>query len=85
MTHIQPILTPSQLGVQLQGARKSQKLTQAQLAARLDISQNRLSDLERNPGTLNVDQLLALCNQLGLQLALQVADDTKPTPTRAQW
>ena len=73
MKHIQPVLTPSQLGVQLQGARKSRNLTQAQLAARLGISQNRLSDLERHPGTLSVDQLLALCNQLGLQLGLQVA------------
>ena len=61
----------SQLGVVLQGARKSLKLTQAQLGKRLGLSQRRVSELERAPGTLSVDQLLALCAQLGLQLTVQ--------------
>ena len=61
----------SQLGVVLQGARKSLKLTQAQLGERLGLSQRRVSELERAPGTLSVDQLLALCAQLGLQLTVQ--------------
>jgi len=30
-----------------------------------------VSELERAPGTLSVDQLLALCAQLGLQLSVQ--------------
>lgn len=67
----QALATTSQLGAILLGARKSLKLTQAQLADRLGMSQRRLSELERAPGTLSVDQLMALCAQLGLQLTLQ--------------
>lgn len=61
----------SQLGVVLQSARKSLKLTQAQLGERLGLSQRRVSELERAPGTLSVDQLMALCALLGLQLTVQ--------------
>ena len=72
MSHrIQPLVTPTQLGAVLQGARKSLKLTQAQLGERLGLSQRRVSELERAPGTLSVDQLMALCAQLGLQLSVQ--------------
>jgi len=60
-----------QLGTLLQGTRKSLKLTQAQLGERLGLSQRRVSELERAPGTLSVDQLMALCAQLGLQLTVQ--------------
>ena len=61
----------SQLGAVLQSARKSLKLTQAQLGERLGLSQRRVSELERAPGTLSVDQLMALCALLGLQLTVQ--------------
>ncbi|KJS69383.1 MAG: helix-turn-helix domain-containing protein [Serpentinimonas sp.] len=67
----QPIVTAAQLGAVLHSARKGQRLTQAQLAQRLGLSQRRVSELERAPGTLSVDQLLALCAQLGLQLSVQ--------------
>ena len=38
------------------------------------MSQARLSELERAPGTLSLEQLLALCQQLGLQLSIQHRD-----------
>jgi len=83
-TRAQPVITASQLGTLLQSARKSRKLTQAQLGARLGLSQTRISELELAPGTLSVDQLLAICAQLGLQLSLQRRDDNLPAPgTRA--
>ena len=74
----QRILTPSQLGLLLHGARKNRKLSQQELARRLGLSQNRLSELERNAGVLSVDQLLAICGQLGLQLTVQRR--VEPTP-----
>ena len=79
-TRVQPIATASQLGAILQGARKSRKLTQAQLGQRLGLSQTRMSDLELAPGTLSVDQLLAICNQLGLQLSVQSRNDGRRPP-----
>ncbi|MFC7411238.1 helix-turn-helix domain-containing protein [Hydrogenophaga atypica] len=67
----QTLVTASQLGVLLQGVRKSHQLTQAQLGERMGLSQRRISELEREPGTLSVDQLLAICARLGLQLTVQ--------------
>lgn len=81
----QPLTTPSQLGAVLQAARKSRKLTQAQLGTRLGLSQRRISELELAPGTLSVDQLLALCNQLGLQLSVQARDAASTSSTPADW
>ncbi len=76
----QPIVMASQLGAVLQGARKSLRLTQAQLGERLGLSQRRISELERAPGTLSVDQLLAMCTQLGLQLTAQARERAPQTP-----
>ena len=76
----QPLVMASQLGAVLQGARKSLKLTQAQLAQRLGLSQRRVSELERAPGTLSVDQLLAICTQLGLQLSVQPREQVPQPP-----
>lgn len=83
----QPLITPSQLGSILLGARKSLRLTQAQLAARLGLSQRRLSELERAPETLSVNQLMALCTQLGLQLTIQPRADASqaPEPYPGDW
>lgn len=80
ITRTQPIATATQLGTLLQGARKSRKLTQAQLAERLGLSQRRISELELAPGTLSVDQLLAICAQLGLQLSVQQRGDSPSVP-----
>lgn len=83
----QPLVVASQLSVVLRSARKARKLTQAQLAERLGLSQRRVSELEREPGTLSVDQLLAMCAQLGLQLSVQARDMSSPitTPPTADW
>lgn len=79
----QTLVTASQLGVLLHGARKSHQLTQAQLGERMGLSQRRISELEREPGTLSVDQLLAICAQLGLQLTVQPREQS-PSSTDAQ-
>jgi HTH-type transcriptional regulator / antitoxin HipB len=79
----QTVTTATQLGSLLQSTRKSHKLTQAQLGSRLGLSQRRVSELELAPGTLSVDQLLAICAQLGLQLSLQQRDETPDN--RADW
>lgn len=65
-----------QLGPILQGARKAAGLNQTQLASRLGISQSRVSALEQNPGTITVEQLLALCGALGLEVHVA----SKPVP-----
>ena len=79
------ILTHSaQLGQILATRRRASKLPQRALAAKLAISQNRLSEIEASPGTLTVDRLLELANLLGLELVIQ---DRPPTQTssKTEW
>ena len=64
------INNPTQIGATLQGRRKQLKLSQTDVAGRLGLSQNRLSELESHPETLTVEQLLALLNALGLEMSL---------------
>ncbi len=65
---MQTITHTTQIGALLKARRKALKLSQTQVAERLNLSQNRLSELESRPHTLTVDQLLALLNTLGLEL-----------------
>ncbi|CAG9174685.1 hypothetical protein LMG23994_02931 [Cupriavidus pinatubonensis] len=70
--HMKQVLsTPLQVRQVLQGARKAAGLNQSETAARLNISQSRMSHMELNPGSISVDQLLALMGVLGLELVVQ--------------
>lgn len=66
----QALVTAPQLGQLLRSARKRRNLTQADVAARLGLSQNRVSHLEAHPDELSVKQLLAWSATVGLELRL---------------
>ena len=74
----------AQLGQILATRRRASKLSQRALAAKLAISQNRLSELEANPGTLTVDRLLELANLLGLELVIQDRPPAQPS-SKTEW
>lgn len=79
------ILTQStQLGQILVARRRAFRLPQRALAAKLAISQNRLSEIETSPGKLTIERLLELANLLGLELIIQ---DRSPTgrSSKAEW
>ena len=65
------ITSSEQLGQVLQGARKIAGLTQADAAARLAISQSRISHMELNPETISVAQLLALLGAYNMDLVVE--------------
>jgi HTH-type transcriptional regulator/antitoxin HipB len=65
-----PISNANQIGATLAARRKSLNLSQTEVASRLGLSQNRLSELENKPESLTVEQLLALANALGLEVTL---------------
>jgi len=65
-----PLVTTGQLSSMLQAARKAQGLTQSALATRIGLSQSRVSHLELHAHELSMEQLLAWCAALGLELAL---------------
>ncbi len=66
----QPLFTATQLSQLLVASRKRRKLTQAEIAQRVGLSQNRISYLERNPEDLSFRQLLSWCAAIGLELRL---------------
>lgn len=77
----QPLTQSSQVGRILSARRRALKLSQQALAAKLGISQNRLSEIEANPARLPLERLLDIANILGLELVIQ----DRKTTTRADW
>ena len=67
----QLVTTTAQNGEVLRGRRKARGLSQGELAAKLNISQSRLSTLESDPAGLTLDRLLALAAVLGLEVFIQ--------------
>ena len=67
---LHPLLTVTQLGHLLLTARRAKKLTQADLAARVGVSQGRISQMETQPETITAQQLLLLTSVLDLELSL---------------
>ncbi|MHB1123184.1 MAG: helix-turn-helix domain-containing protein [Ramlibacter sp.] len=80
----QPLVTALQLGHLLRAARKHRKLTQADVASRLGLSQNRISYLEQHPDELSFKQLLGWCAAVGLELRLGQRDSTTAA-NKAEW
>ena len=69
-----PIQTPAQLSVHIKSLRKARGLTQAALGERLGVRQVRVAEIEKNPGSVSLDQLLELLHALDARLLLA---DTK--------
>ncbi|HKT63129.1 helix-turn-helix domain-containing protein [Burkholderia sp. 22313] len=65
-----PVQTLSQLRPILVGFRKSAGFTQAQLAARLGVTQQSYAQLEANPSAVSIDRLFKVLNVLGVRLTL---------------
>lgn len=76
------VTTATQVGATLAARRKHLGLTQEQVAARVGLSQNRLSVLESRPETLTVDQLIALLNVLGLEMRIEERSAAK---SKVEW
>ncbi len=83
--HIQ---TGEQLSTHLRSLRKRLKLTQAELGRRLGVAQARIGKIERNPGSISVDQLLQLLAALDARLLLDYRDAhhrVTPGTTKVEW
>jgi len=68
------IVTAPQLGQLLVSARKRHKLTQAAIASRVGLSQNRISHLESHPEEISVKQLFSWLAALELEVKVGVRD-----------
>lgn len=77
-----PIRILSQLRPVLQGFRKSRGLTQAELAARLGVSQQSYARLEANPGRASMARILAVLQALEIDLTLAARNGKTATAPR---
>ncbi|WP_175710534.1 helix-turn-helix domain-containing protein [Burkholderia ambifaria] len=83
-----PVQTLSQLRPILVGFRKSAGFTQAQLAARLGVTQQSYAQLEANPSAVSIERFFKVLNVLGVHLTLDpgtpddvaTPDVAAPTP-----
>lgn len=64
--------SPSQLSLHLKSLRKSRKVTQADMARRLQITQERYSQIERNPELIATARLLEILAVLGVDVLLKL-------------
>jgi HTH-type transcriptional regulator / antitoxin HipB len=72
------IRTPQQLGAVLQGYRKSQQLTQAQVGGRVGLPQKEISKLELNPTNTSLARVFKLLAALDLELVVRARDRKAP-------
>jgi HTH-type transcriptional regulator/antitoxin HipB len=71
---------PEQLSQHLRSMRKVRGLTQAQLAARMGVTQSRISAIETDATKLTNEQLLRVLSALDASMVLRMADP-RPTAT----
>lgn len=80
-----PLQLTSQLQQLLKSLRKSRQMTQVQLARHLGVVQSRVADIEREPGSVSVEQLMNVLAMLGAQLVVRETEPSTPpsAPGRA--
>lgn len=80
----QLLTTAQQLGPLLAARRRAKKLSQATVASKLGISQNRLSEIEADASALTAQRLLDVLNVLGVDLIVQDRPQGRP-PKAVEW
>lgn len=77
-TRTAQLRTPAAIGLALREARLSQGLTQAELAADLEIPQSTVSELEAGKATIHIRRILSMAQALDLSLTATWDDPDAP-------
>lgn len=83
-----PLRSQNQLSQLLQAFRKTRGITQSELANKLGVTQQTLSDLERNAASASLTRLLPLLDALDVKLILRDGLAPEPEPAKkieADW
>jgi len=83
-----PVNASLQLRAVLKSLRKSRGLTQAQLGAKLGLSQKRIAGIEKNPQVTTFDQISRIVSLLGARVVIEdlsQADKAPPLRPRSNW
>lgn len=75
----QIVTTPRQVTALLRKRRKAKALSQGALAAKLGLSQARLSAIENDMSGLTLERLISLANLLDLELIIRDRTHDKPS------
>lgn len=76
------IYLTNQLGSLLKDYRKSQNISQKELAELTQICQSRISFLENHPENISIGQLMRWLSVLGLEIKIAVKKDE---PMTTEW
>ena len=77
------VQTPAQLSVHIKSLRKARGMTQTDLGARIGVTQARVVDIENNPGSVSLDQLIQVLHALEARLLLaDTRQYASPSPTK---
>jgi len=68
-----PLKTAEQLRQQLRSLRKQRGLTQARLGALLGVTQARVVEIEANPGSVSLQQIMQVLGALGAGIVIRDA------------
>ncbi len=78
-----PLKTAEQLRQQLRSLRKKRHLTQTGLGALIGVTQARVVEIEANPGSVSLQQIMQVLGALGAGLVVRDAQaDAAPDETR---
>lgn len=78
-----PVRSSDQLSVLLRSLRRARGLTQSELAQRLGITQQALSQLEKDPGAASMERVMALL--AALQATVVLRDNRAAAAEDAAW
>lgn len=73
------VSTTAQLPTLLKAFRKTAKLTQADVAMRLGVTQQTVSAMERNAESVSAERLMKLMGILGVDLVLRARPAASPS------
>ena len=80
-----PLKTAEQLRQQLRSLRKKRRLTQAQLGVLIGVTQARVVEIEANPGSVSLQQIMQVLGALGAGLVIRDAQaDTAAEETKVK-
>ena len=80
-----PLKTAEQLRQQLRSLRKKRRLTQARLGELLGVTQARVVEIEANPGSVSLQQIMQVLGALGAGLVIRDAQaDTAAEETKVK-
>jgi HTH-type transcriptional regulator / antitoxin HipB len=69
-----PLKTSEQLRQQLRSLRKKRGLTQSRLGALIGVTQARVVEIEANPGSVSLQQIMQVLHALGAGLVIRDAE-----------